>query len=123
MLRHAIHRSARRSSRSRRGVLISSHNTFGSLQPLEPRRLLSHVVPLGPEFLVNTYTASNQWRSAAAMDAEGDCFGESRLGRFLAEHADLAPGAIRDRLVAEIAGFVQGQPQHDDITMMILKIE
>jgi serine phosphatase RsbU (regulator of sigma subunit) len=58
-----------------------------------------------------------------AMDAGGDCFGESRLSRFLAEHADLAPGAIRDGLVAEIAGFVRGQPQHDDITMVILKIE
>jgi serine phosphatase RsbU (regulator of sigma subunit) len=58
-----------------------------------------------------------------AMDAEGSCFGESRLSTFLAAHADLTPEAIRDRLVDEIASFVQGQPQHDDITMVILKIE
>ena len=58
-----------------------------------------------------------------AMDAGGGCFGESRLGTFLAEHAGLAPDAIRDRLVEEVAAFVQGQPQHDDITMVIMKIE
>jgi serine phosphatase RsbU (regulator of sigma subunit) len=58
-----------------------------------------------------------------AMDAEGECFGEWRLSTALAAHAGLTPGAIRDRLVEEVAAFVQGQPQHDDITMVILKIE
>jgi phosphoserine phosphatase RsbU/P len=58
-----------------------------------------------------------------AMDADGECFGESRLSTFLAENAGQAPEAIRDRLVEEIAAFVQGQPQHDDITMVIVKIE
>ena len=58
-----------------------------------------------------------------AMDADGECFGEPRLSTFLAAHADLPPEAIRDRLVEEVAAFVQGQPQHDDITMVILKIE
>ena len=57
------------------------------------------------------------------MDAEGDCFGESRLSTFLAAHAGGTPEAIRDRLVQEVAAFVQGQPQHDDITMVIVKIE
>jgi serine phosphatase RsbU (regulator of sigma subunit) len=58
-----------------------------------------------------------------AMDAEGECFGESRLSTCLAATAGLAPEAIRDRVVDEVAAFVQGQPQHDDITMVILKIE
>jgi serine phosphatase RsbU (regulator of sigma subunit)/energy-coupling factor transporter transmembrane protein EcfT len=58
-----------------------------------------------------------------AMDAEGSSFGEDRLSTFLAVHADLAPEAIRDRLIGDVAAFVQGQPQHDDITMVILKIE
>ncbi len=57
-----------------------------------------------------------------AMDGDGSCFGESRLSALLAEHAALAPEAIRDRLMAEVAVFVHGQPQHDDITMVILKI-
>jgi sigma-B regulation protein RsbU (phosphoserine phosphatase) len=58
-----------------------------------------------------------------AMDAAGDCFGESRLSTFLANNADLSPEALRDRLVGEVATFVHGQPQHDDITMVILRID
>ena len=58
-----------------------------------------------------------------AMDAEGSCFGEDRLSAALAAHADLTPEAIRDRLIDDVATFVQAQPQHDDITMLILKIE
>jgi serine phosphatase RsbU (regulator of sigma subunit)/energy-coupling factor transporter transmembrane protein EcfT len=57
-----------------------------------------------------------------AMDAEGACFGESRLSTFLADNADLSPEALRDRLVEEVATFVHGEPQHDDITMVILRI-
>ena len=56
-----------------------------------------------------------------AMDADGECFGESRLSTFLAANAGLTPEAIRDRLVEEVAAFVQGQPQHDDITMVIVE--
>jgi serine phosphatase RsbU (regulator of sigma subunit) len=58
-----------------------------------------------------------------AMDAEGSSFGEDRLATFLAINADLTPEQIRDGLVNDVAAFVQGQPQHDDITMLILKIE
>ena len=58
-----------------------------------------------------------------AMDAEGECFGESRLATFLEAHAGCTPEAIRDRLVQEVSAFVQGQPQHDDITMVIVRIE
>jgi serine phosphatase RsbU (regulator of sigma subunit) len=58
-----------------------------------------------------------------AMDGAGECFGESRLGAFLGKNAGRAPEAIRDRLMDEIATFVQGQPQHDDLTMVIVKID
>jgi len=58
-----------------------------------------------------------------AMDAEGECFGESRLGALLAENAHLTPEGLRNRLVEEVATFVKGQPQHDDITMVILRID
>jgi serine phosphatase RsbU (regulator of sigma subunit) len=58
-----------------------------------------------------------------AMDAEGSCFGEDRLSTFLAINADSTPAQIRDGLIDDVAAFVQGQPQHDDITMVILKIE
>jgi serine phosphatase RsbU (regulator of sigma subunit) len=57
-----------------------------------------------------------------AMDGEGECFGESRVSAFLTAHADLEPDAIRDRLVMDVASFARGQPQHDDLTMLIVKI-
>jgi serine phosphatase RsbU (regulator of sigma subunit) len=58
-----------------------------------------------------------------AMDGGGDCFGESRLAAFLETHADEPPDVIRDRILAEVTNFAGGQPQHDDITMVILKVE
>jgi sigma-B regulation protein RsbU (phosphoserine phosphatase) len=57
------------------------------------------------------------------MDAAGDCFGEQRLSECLETNADRGPEAIRDAVVGEVAAFAQGQPQHDDITMMILKFD
>lgn len=57
-----------------------------------------------------------------AMNREETCFGESRLTAFLERHAELSPENLRDRLLEELAGFVNGQPQHDDITMIILKV-
>ena len=58
-----------------------------------------------------------------AMDGAGACFGESRLTAFLEEHADESPDAIRDRLIDEVETFAGDQPQHDDITMVILKVD
>jgi sigma-B regulation protein RsbU (phosphoserine phosphatase) len=58
-----------------------------------------------------------------AMDADGACFGEARLTAFLEEHAEETPDAIRDRLLEEVEAFAGDQPQHDDITMVILKVE
>jgi serine phosphatase RsbU (regulator of sigma subunit) len=57
-----------------------------------------------------------------AMDGAGGWFGESRLVSFLEANRALAPDAIRDRLLEEVKAFSRGQPQHDDITMIILKI-
>jgi sigma-B regulation protein RsbU (phosphoserine phosphatase) len=58
-----------------------------------------------------------------AMDGDGAYFGESRLAAFLEANVDRPPDAIRDRLIDELGAFVQGQPQHDDITMVILRME
>ena len=58
-----------------------------------------------------------------AMDAQGDYFGEERLAANLEANVDAPPEAIRDRLFAEVTAFTKGQPQHDDITMVILKFD
>ena len=76
-------------------------------------------IPLAPGDLFFFFTDG----ISEAMDGDGECFGELRLTAFLETHAELSPSALRDRLIEEIASFVGGQPQHDDITMIILKID
>ena len=58
-----------------------------------------------------------------AMDPGDDCFGEARLGRLIEQYGDLPPDALRERVLGEIASFVNGAPQHDDMTMILLKVE
>jgi serine phosphatase RsbU (regulator of sigma subunit) len=58
-----------------------------------------------------------------AMDPSDDCFGEARLGRLAEQYGDLTAEALRDRVLGEIAAFVGTAPQHDDMTMLLLKVE
>jgi serine phosphatase RsbU (regulator of sigma subunit) len=58
-----------------------------------------------------------------AMNAQDDCFGEARLGRMLEEHADLPPEELRERLLGEVEAFVGSAPPHDDMTMILLRVE
>jgi sigma-B regulation protein RsbU (phosphoserine phosphatase) len=58
-----------------------------------------------------------------AMDANDDCFGESRLGQLVEAHANLRSDELRERVLREIAAFVGDAPQHDDMTMIVLKVE
>jgi phosphoserine phosphatase RsbU/P len=82
-------------------------------------RLLEEVViPVAPGDLFCFFTDG----VSEAMDGAGGWFGESRLASFLETNSALAPDAIRDRLLEEVRTFSRGQPQHDDITMIILKI-
>jgi serine phosphatase RsbU (regulator of sigma subunit) len=57
-----------------------------------------------------------------AMNTESDCFGESRLGQIIDEHGDLPPEELRERILREVAAFVGGAPQHDDMTMILVKV-
>jgi phosphoserine phosphatase RsbU/P len=58
-----------------------------------------------------------------AMNAGDDCFGEERLGRIVEEHAHLPSDELRERILREIAAFVGDAPQHDDMTMILLRID
>ena len=58
-----------------------------------------------------------------AMNGADDCFGEVRLGRLVEDHADLPPEELRERVLREVAAFVGGAPQHDDMTMILLRVE
>ncbi len=58
-----------------------------------------------------------------AMNARDDCFGEGRLGQLVEAHAHLPSDELRERVLREISAFVGDAPQHDDMTMILLKVE
>jgi phosphoserine phosphatase RsbU/P len=57
-----------------------------------------------------------------AMNATSDLFGESRLSRIVEEHSHLESGELRERILREIEAFVGAADQHDDMTMILIKI-
>jgi serine phosphatase RsbU (regulator of sigma subunit) len=58
-----------------------------------------------------------------AMNTGSDLFGEPRLNRIIEEHGHLSSGELRERILREIEAFVGGADQHDDMTMILLKVE
>jgi phosphoserine phosphatase RsbU/P len=58
-----------------------------------------------------------------AMNSDSDLFGENRLGRIVEEHGHLDSGELRERILREIESFVGSADQHDDMTMILLKVE
>lgn len=83
------------------------------------RLLKEESVPLRQGDLFMFYTDG----VTEAMNADSDCFGDARLGDILAEHGDLPLEELRERILREIDAFVAGAPQHDDMTMILVKVE
>ena len=83
------------------------------------RLLEEETIPLHPGDLYLFFTDG----ISEAMNAADDCFGEARLGELLEAHADMTSEEIRERVLREIAAFVGDTPQHDDMTMILLKVD
>ena len=58
-----------------------------------------------------------------AMNEESDLFGEERLSRLLEEHAHLPSDELRERILRDVEAFVGGADQHDDMTIVLLRID
>jgi serine phosphatase RsbU (regulator of sigma subunit) len=58
-----------------------------------------------------------------AMNPQSDLFGDARLGGLVEEHGHLETGELRERILREIEAFVDGADQHDDMTMILIKVE
>ena len=58
-----------------------------------------------------------------AMNVESDLFGEGRLSRLVEEHGHLDSGELRERILREVEAFVGTADQHDDMTMILVKVE
>ena len=75
-------------------------------------------VDLSPGDVIVLYTDG----ITEAMNPESDLFGESRLSRIVEEHGHLDSGELRERIMREIEAFVGSADQHDDMTMILLKV-
>jgi sigma-B regulation protein RsbU (phosphoserine phosphatase) len=58
-----------------------------------------------------------------AMNLDSDLFGEDRLRALVEEHAELSSDELRERIVREVEAFVGDADPHDDMTMVLLKVE
>jgi phosphoserine phosphatase RsbU/P len=58
-----------------------------------------------------------------AMNMGADFFGEERLCALVEEHADLPSDELRERILREVESFVGDADPHDDMTMILLKVE
>jgi len=81
--------------------------------------LVEETIPLQPGDLYLLFTDG----ISEAMNGRDDLFGESRLGRLVETHAHLPSEELRERVLREIAAFVGDAPQHDDMTMILLKVD
>ena len=83
-------------------------------------RLLDEMtVPLGRGDLFVLYTDG----LTEAMNADGDCFGDTRLADLIGQHADLPADQLRERILREIDAFTGSALQQDDMTMVVLRVE
>ncbi len=83
------------------------------------RHLVEETLALHPGDLCVLFTDG----ISEAMNAADDCFGESRLGQIAEDHASLPPDELRERVLREVSAFVGSTPQHDDMTMILLKVD
>jgi serine phosphatase RsbU (regulator of sigma subunit) len=80
-------------------------------------------VPLEPgDMLALVTDGFVEWsRPRSVTDDRRDDFGLDRLRASLKRHAHLAPEAIIQAVAAEVSAFAQGEPQQDDLTMVIIR--
>jgi sigma-B regulation protein RsbU (phosphoserine phosphatase) len=57
-----------------------------------------------------------------AMNTKAELFGEQRLRDILEQSDALGSEELKERILGEIRSFVGEAAQHDDMTMVILKV-
>jgi sigma-B regulation protein RsbU (phosphoserine phosphatase) len=58
-----------------------------------------------------------------AMNPVADLFGDGRLQQLVEEHGHLPTEELRERVLRDVEAFVDGADQHDDMTMILIKVE
>jgi serine phosphatase RsbU (regulator of sigma subunit)/ribosomal protein L29 len=58
-----------------------------------------------------------------AHSPAGELFGFERLEALIASHGSLAPQELIDQVLADVERFAAERPQHDDMTLVVLRVE
>ena len=58
-----------------------------------------------------------------ALSISDEEFGEERLQQTLCSVAHSSANDIREAVVERVKGWAAGAPQHDDLTLMVLKVK
>ena len=94
------------------GLQIDDGTMFDSM-------LQEQTISLAPGDLVVWFTDG----ISETMNEAFDCFGEDRLCQVVEQYAHLPFDQLRSYIVAELRAFAGGADQHDDMTMILMKIE
>jgi sigma-B regulation protein RsbU (phosphoserine phosphatase) len=81
--------------------------------------LVESVLPLGPGDVFVLYTDG----LTEAMNADGELFGDQRLLALVEEHGHETPEVLRERILREVEAFVGDAEPHDDLTVVIVKVD
>ncbi len=57
------------------------------------------------------------------MNADEDLFGENRLSTLIEDHAELPFDELRERILREVRDFTGELGPHDDMTLILLKVD
>ena len=57
-----------------------------------------------------------------AMNKSSEPFGEERLRNLMERYSDLSTEELREKMVDEVFTFAEGAEQHDDMTMVLVKV-
>jgi sigma-B regulation protein RsbU (phosphoserine phosphatase) len=104
-------------------VVLSSGMVLGLRLPGASDRfeevLEEHTRSVGPGDAIVLYTDG----ITEAMDRDGELFGDEALRAVVTAHAKLDAAGIRERVLREVKAFVGDAEPHDDMTMVVLKIQ
>jgi hypothetical protein len=90
-----------------------------NIERLFPHHLTEHTIDLRPGDVLALYTDG----ITEAMNAAGDLFGEGRLSQIIEQHGHLEVAELRERILRDVEAFAGAEDQHDDLTMILLKVE
>ncbi len=88
-----------------------------ALGVLEHQEFSSRTIKIGTGDVVVLYTDG----VTESINSRVEMFGEERLKAIIRDHAHRSPQEILAAILAEVEAFGGGEPQFDDITLMVIK--